>query len=554
MSVRDMKLPESIETREYQLDAATAVVNQWYETGDHGSLLILPTGCGKTITAGIVTQYQIEAMSHKVLFMAHRSKLIQQATNVFQSAFGFATAVEKGEQSEREYAKLTGSEAEVVVATVQSLHSDRLMSRFTPDHFGCIIIDEAHRSGADSYGAVLEYFQGYKLMGITATPDGSKTGIGHRYQSIAYQMRLTQAILDGHLCRVKIRTIPVPINLKEIKTTGGDYNLGDIIERISPHIETIVYNVKPHLGTRQTVVFTPDVGSAKAVAEMFSCMGVPAEYVAGNSGKFGVGTKETEERLTRFERREIQVIVCCEILSEGWDSPQVECVVICRPTKKRYKYVQMVGRGTRQCRSINKTDVLVLDLDWQCDETSRELCKIHELFADGTVDADVVEALGHEIKKRQGSGKTKDEIDVLSLLQELQRDTHYMRMLKVKYTGKHTELYQHTERDPLGVGKVLDLKVRRGKDFDMRGGGPAKPGQIAALNLFGVTGAEKMSLWGAGRLLKKLESREKKGLASHQQVKVMLKAGVDETQAREMKKRDAASVVSEIVSKQGSLF
>lgn len=556
MTPRDLKLPDSIEARAYQMNAACAVVERWM-AGDRGTLLILPTGCGKTITSGIVAQDVIEHQEGRVLFLAHRETLINQAHNCMQSAFGFAACIEMGSQSEAEFRSLTGQDAEVVVATVQSLHLNRLQERFSPGRFSHIILDEAHRSGADSYGTVIDYFRDAKLMGITATPDGSKTGIGHRYNSIAYQMSFTQAVQEEHLCRFIHRTVPVPINLKEIRTTGGDYKIGDIIERISPSIEKICFNIKPHIVGRQTVIFTPDVGSAKAMADMLVEMGVSAEYVAGTGGKFGVGRELKKDRLDRFEKREFQVIVCCELLTEGWDVPAVSCVVICRPTRKRWKYIQMVGRGTRQWHAGGKKNLLVLDLDWQCDESSRDVCKVHELFADGTEDHDTIDALGKEIVRRQKSGdKTKEEIDVLQLLVDLKKDTHYTRLLKVKYTGREKELYQHKDRDPVGVGKVLDFKVRRGKDFDMRGGGPAKPGQIAALNLLGVTGAEKMSLWGASRLLQKLESRAKKGMASHQQVQRMLSAGVDEVQARTMKAKDAAAVVADIVvtQHQGRMF
>jgi superfamily II DNA or RNA helicase len=548
-----MELPPTIERKEYQLDAACGVVAQW-EAGRHSTLLIMPTGTGKTITAGLVSKFALDELGRSTLYIAHRTELIQQATKCYVNAFGCATAVEQGSQSERDFVALHGQEPEVLVATVQSLHVERLMARFRQNRFGLIVIDEAHHSAAQSYQDVLNYFQDYYLLGITATPDGASKNLGARYESIAYQMRFADAVADGHLVSVVYRVVPVPVDLREIKCTGGDYNMGELAERISPLVETIAFNIRPHLGQRQTVIFTPDVGSAQAMADMLTQMGTPAEYVAGEGGKFGLGRTLRAERLERFGRREFQVICCCDLLVEGWDMPSVSCVVICRPTRKPYKYRQMAGRCTRLCEAIGKVDGLIIDLDWQTDKSSRDLCRVHELFAEG-VDKETLDLFATEIKRRSGSGKSAADLDVLRLLKELQTDTHKSRLLKVRYTGKQTELYRHTDSDPVGVGRILNVGVRK-KDFNMRGGGRAAGGQIEALRRLGIHGGEKMSLWGAGRLLSRLESRERKGLASHQQVKRMLGAGVDEEQARAMSLRDASSVIADIKQHetQGEMF
>jgi superfamily II DNA or RNA helicase len=549
-----MELPPTIERKEYQIDAACAAVDAW-ASGIQSCLLCMPTGTGKTITAGVIAKYALEELSRPALFIAHRTELIQQATKCFINAFGMATAVEQAGQSEREFVAMHGTPPEVVVATVQSLHPERIAARYDPHRFGLIVVDEAHRSSADSYKAVLDHFQDYYLLGITATPDGARKNLVSRYQKIAYQMRFSDAIEHGHLVPVVHRTVPVPVDLKDITVTAGDYNPGELVERISPLVEMIAYNIRPHIGQRQTVIFTPDVGSAKAMADMLKQMGTKAEYVAGDGGNFGISKTLRTDRLSRFAKREFQVICCCDLLVEGWDQPNVSCVVVARPTRKRSRYAQMVGRCTRLCPEIGKVNGLILDLDWQVDKSSRDLCRVHQLFSEG-VDPDTMAALGEEVNRRgRRSSEPGKDINVLQLLREMERDTHTSRLFKVKYTGQHTQIYRHIDHDPVGVGRVLDFKVRKGKDFNLSGGGPASKYQVETLRSLGVRGVESMSLWGAGRLLGKLKSREKKGLASHQQVLRMLNAGVDPEQARAMSKRDASSVIADIQTKhQGTLF
>lgn len=546
---REIEVPDSIDRKDYQIDALCGVVRA-YEEGHSSALLVMPTGCGKTITAGLVAKYALEQLDRKILFVAHRSELIEQAEYTFVTAFGFAAAVEKAGQTERQFRELHGQEPEVVVATVQSLHERRLSANYKADRFGLIIIDEAHRSTAASYKKMLAHFDNYLLLGITATPDGATKALGSLYGKIAYQLRLRDAIRHGYLVPIIVRKIPVPVDLRELSTTGGDYTAGDLAERIEPAVESLCANVKANIGTRQTVIFTPDVGSAQACASMLSQMGVKAEYVAGEGGKFGVSQADRRDRLRRFRNQEYQVVVCCDLLVEGWDMPSVSCVVIARPTRKRSRYCQMVGRGTRLCAAIGKVNCLLLDLDWQADESSRELCRPHVLFAESNVSSEDIDLLGEHLAERQKNNRLKEDVNLDELLGRIQEDRHAARLIRVKFSGKHTKLYQGLDADPLGVGKVLDISLVKRRDFDSQAGGPASRYQVERLAALGVIHGERMSLWGASRLIQKLESRDKKGLASHQQVKFILAHGAAEDQARALKRAEASHVIAELLVKQ----
>lgn len=552
LNPRELEFPAGIEKRDYQVDALCGVVSAW-EGGDHANLLVMPTGTGKTAAAGMIAKYAIEQLDRKVLFIAHREELIRQAETAFVSAFGFETAIEKASESEAKWKEEHGNRTpEVVIACIASLHTDRLQRRYDPKRFGLIIVDEAHHVGGKSYGTVFDFFQGAYRLGITATPDRIKN---KWFRGVAYRLRMKKAIEDGWLVRPIVRKIPVPVNLKDIRTVGGDFDLDAVSQRLSPAMECLCTQIKSNIGDRQTVAFLPDVGAAQACAEMLRQMGVSAEYVSGDGSKYGMSMAVRKERLASYKSREYQVICCCDLLIEGWDLTSVSAVVIARPTRKRDRYVQMVGRGMRICPELGKTTCLILDLDWQAEDGTRELCRAHVILADDDVPDAALELLGRIIDRPASPGKSKEDLDILSVLNQIMSDTQKCSILSVEYTGKHSTLYDAIESDPIGIGRVLDIDFNKRRDFDVTRSGPATPWQIDQLKSFGVHGQEKMSLWGASRLIQKLKSREKKGLASHQYVKRLLALGVNEDQARCMSPKEAAAVMAEVrLKEQGKLF
>jgi type I site-specific restriction endonuclease len=279
---------------------------------------------------------------------------------------------------------------------------------------------------------------------------------------------------------------------------------------------------------------------------MLSQMGVPSRPVAGTGGKNGMPAAERAANIAAFEKNEYQVIVCCDLLTEGYDCPQIACVVVARPTRARWKYTQMVGRGTRICPEQGKTDLLVLDLDWATDESSRDLCVPFMLFEDET-DAASAALLGRRTRERAGPRLSRDDLDLLAALRECERDTDHGTRVVVSYTGKFAEKWATVDSDPVGVGKVLAVKLRKRHDFDHTRVPPASEGQVAALARHGVRDGEKLTKWGAGKLLTALAKRLKSGQASYQQVRRLLAEGVDEGQARDLSRSDAARVIADRV-------
>lgn len=535
-----------IEGRPYQVEACEAVHSQFAE-GVNSTLLVAATGTGKTVMAGMIIDRWLVEEGSKVLFMAHRDELIRQAARTLgEEGFGFDVAIEKADEN----AAVSAPE-HVVVGSVQTLQSNRLMS-WNPKEFGLIIVDEAHHALADSYTKTLNWFEGYKLLGITATPSrGDRKNLGARFQTKAYEYGLRRAISEEWLAPIKIRECQTAVDLKKIKTTGGDYNQGELEEAIGPHLRDLAEAFCKEVGDRTAVVFTPDVGSAMGFAEYCTvAFGKKADYVAGSGGSFGMARVERQSRLARFEARETQIIVCCELLIEGWDVRHIGAVGICRPTKQWSRYAQMVGRGTRLSPDTGKTDLLVIDFDWQTEEDDKDLCTAVSLFDDGSVDPEVM-AVARELER---ASKAED-LDPTELLEEAERIHVARRRWKVQQGTKEAKTYSVMERDPIGVCKILDVKLNRKYDIDRRGTNPASQGQLNYLKVLGVKAPESLSKWGASKLINKLVKRKDTGLASAHQVQTLLGSGMFADRARQLSTVEASLAIAELVQpRQGVLF
>ena len=537
-ALASLELPPGVEPRDYQLQAVEAALSDL--RAGHRSLVVMPTGTGKTVVAVSISQIVHREDGRPTLFLAHTDPLIQQAAAGYAD-WGALTAIEMANQKEAEF-RATVGDPDVVVGTVQTLQGHRLKSK-PKDRFGLIIVDEAHHAKAPSYKAILDHFGGHAwILGLTATPDGgaAKQLLGDVFPKLSFHYKIRDAIQDEVLVPIRVRRVPVKVDLRQMSMRGGDYTVSEIEARITPIVEQLAVNIKENIGSRKTVVFCPCVGSASAMSSMLRQVGVKSKYVAGAGGAFGMPRPERRKILEEFRTPAIQVIVCCDLLTEGYDHPEISCIVVARPTRKRYKYVQMIGRGTRRCDRANKQDLLVLDLDWQTDNTTRDLCIPVMLFSEET---DVPSYKQFQAGVREAT-ENGDDVDIFAELKKAERRA-MLREVRVSYTGKFGHKFAMVEHDPIGVMKILDLKVKKYFDFGERGGGPITDRQKWLLGTLGVKNADGMSKWGASKLIERLNRRSKTGMASFQQVQKLLAKGVEEEQARTLSRQDAARVIAE---------
>lgn len=353
-----------MELRPYQQEARAAVWEQW-ETGRDKTLLVLPTGCGKTIVFAAVTEDAVRK-GFRVLILAHRGELLEQAADKIMKATGLGCAVEKAEQS------CKGQWFRVIVGSVQTLMRVKRLEQFPRDYFDTIIIDEAHHAISDSYQVILRYFDKAKVLGVTATPDrGDQKNLGKVFDSLAYEYTLPQAIKEGYLVPIRALTVPIKIDFTKVGTSAGDYKPNDIATALDPYLERIAEEMSKHCADRKTVVFLPLVKTSQKFRDILNRHGFRAAEVNGESA-------DREDILRDYAEGKYNVLCNSMLLTEGWDCPEVDCVVVLRSTKVRALYCQMVGRGTRLAEG--KDHLLLLDFLWHTER--HELCRPACLIAE----------------------------------------------------------------------------------------------------------------------------------------------------------------------------
>lgn len=349
--------------RDYQEEAREAVQAEW-EKGNKRTLLVLPTGCGKTIVFSSITEDRVR-QGERVLILAHRGELLDQASDKLKKVTGLNTAVEKAEQTSLD------SFFRVVVGSIQTLQSEKRLKKFEPDHFDTIIVDEAHHCISDGYQRVLQYFENANVLGVTATPDrGDMRNLGTYFDSLAYEYTLPKAIKAGYLSPIKALTIPLKLDLSSVSQQGGDFKTKDLGTALDPYLDQIAEEMTKYCKDRKTVVFLPLVKTSQKFCHILKQKGFKAAEVNGSS-------VNRAEILEDFENNKYNVLCNSMLLTEGWDCPDVDCVVVLRPTKVRALYSQMVGRGTRL--APGKEELLLLDFLWHSER--HELCRPAHLIA-----------------------------------------------------------------------------------------------------------------------------------------------------------------------------
>ena len=344
-----------MELRPYQQEAREAVEHQWGEVDR--TLLVLPTGCGKTIVFASVTADRVSA-GDRVLILAHRGELLEQAADKLRQAVGLGCAVEKAGES------CLGSWYRVVVGSVQTLMREQRLEQFPPDYFGTIVIDEAHHAVSDSYRRILDHFSDAKVLGVTATPDrGDMRDLGAVFESLAYEYTLPRAIREGYLTPIQALTVPLTLDISGVSMQSGDFKASEIDTALDPYLEQIAGEMAQLCADRKTVVFLPLVKTSQKFRDILNGHGFRAAEVNGES-------TDRAEVLADFDAGKYNVLCNSMLLTEGWDCPSVDCVVVLRPTKVRGLYCQMVGRGTRL--SPGKGNLLLLDFLWMTER--HELC------------------------------------------------------------------------------------------------------------------------------------------------------------------------------------
>ena len=481
--------------RPYQQAARDSIHAQW-EQGRLRTLLVLPTGTGKTIVFASVAADQVRA-GDRVLILAHRGELLEQAADKLQRSTGLVSAVEKAEST------CLNSWFRVVVGSVQTLQRSARLERFPRDYFGTIIIDEAHHAITDGYRRILDYFESAKVLGVTATPDrGDMRNLGEVFDSLAYEYKLTDAIKEGYLCKIMAQTIPLQLDISEVGFTSGDYSLGQLGTALDPYLEQIAAEMAQRCKGRKTVVFLPLIKTSQKFRDLLNAKGFRAAEVNGQSA-------DRKEVLADFDAGKYNVLCNSMLLTEGWDCPSVDCVVVLRPTKVRSLYCQMVGRGTRLSPETGKTELLLLDFLWHVER--HELCRPAHLIAESE---DVARAMTERLEQA-GCPEDLEEVE-----REAAKDVVEERERALAEQLESMRKRKRKLVDPLQFEMSIASEDLTGYvpqfAWEMA---PASDAQKAALEKAGICPDEIGCAGKASLLMDKIAKRRAEGLATPKQIR-----------------------------------
>ncbi|MCI2161191.1 MAG: DEAD/DEAH box helicase [Oscillospiraceae bacterium] len=488
-----------MELRPYQQEARESVENEWNK-GVQRTLLVLPTGTGKTIVFAKITEDCVRS-GNRVLILAHRGELLDQAADKLLKSTGLRCATEKAEES------CLDSFFRVTVGSVQTLMRQSRLEKFDPNYFGTIIIDEAHHAISDSYQRILEYFNHAKVLGVTATPDrGDMKNLGSVFDTLSYEYSLPQAIHEGYLCPIKALTIPLQMDLTGVGMQSGDFKVGDLGTALDPYLEQIASEMQKVCLNRKTVVFLPLVKTSQKFRDILNAHGFRAAEVNGESD-------DRSQVLTDFDSGKYNVLCNSMLLTEGWDCPTVDCIVVLRPTKVRGLYSQMVGRGTRL--SPGKTHLLLLDFLWLTER--HELCHPANLICSNH---DVAQKMTENLEAAGGP------VDIMEAENQASEDVVAQRE---EALAKQLNEMKHRKRklvDPLQFEMSIQAEDLTGyvPSFGWEAA-PATDKQRQTLEKLGVFPDEIDCAGKAKLLLDKLGMRRESGLTTPKQIRFLESRG-----------------------------
>lgn len=485
-----------MELRPYQQEAKDAIFEQW-DNGVKKTLLVLPTGCGKTVVFAKVTEDCVR-QGNRVLILAHRGELLDQAADKLMKTTGLGCALEKAENT------CLGSWFRVVVGSVQTLMRQKRLDQFPEDFFDTIIIDEAHHCISDSYQKVLKHFPDAQILGVTATPDrGDMQNLGQFFESLAYEYTLPKAIKEGYLTPIKALTIPLKIDMSSVSVQAGDFKVSDIGTALDPYLEGIAEEMKKYCSDKKTVVFLPLVKTSQKFRDLLNEHGFQAAEVNGNS-------QDRAEILADFEAGKYNVLCNSMLLTEGWDCPSVDCIVVLRPTKVRSLYCQMVGRGTRLFPG--KDHLLLLDFLWHTER--HELCHPASLICSNEEVAqkmteNLEEAAGCPIDIEDAEQKASEDV-VAQREEALAKQLAEMKRRKKKLV------------DPLQFEMSIQAEDLSGYvpafGWEM---GPPSDKQKSTLEKLGILPDQIENAGKAAKLLDRLDKRRNEGLTTPKQIRFL---------------------------------
>ncbi|KAI0888838.1 P-loop containing nucleoside triphosphate hydrolase protein [Annulohypoxylon maeteangense] len=353
---------QKISLRDYQEECIQSVLAS-VNNGHKRLGISLATGAGKTI---IFTQLidRIKPDSdeaNQTLILAHRRELVEQAARHCANAYPLKKVeIEMGNMH------ASGS-ADITIASIQSINSGERIEKFNPDRFKLVLVDEAHHIVAPQYLRTLEHFSldtkqedSPILVGVSATfsrTDGLR--LGAAIDEIVYHKDYVDMIGDKWLSDVIFTTVETKADISKVgSAANGDFHtreLSRVVNTKQVNEVTVRSWLAKASGRKSTLVFCVDLSHIDGLTETFHRFGVDARFVTGETPNV-----ERSKLIDAFKNREFPVLVNCGVFTEGTDIPNIDCIILARPTRSRNLLVQMIGRGMRL--HPDKTDCHIIDM------------------------------------------------------------------------------------------------------------------------------------------------------------------------------------------------
>lgn len=488
-----------IDLRPYQAEAIDAVFVE-FQKGHDRTLVVLPTGTGKTIVFAKVVEIKVNG-GKRALILAHRSELLDQASDKLMFASGLETALEKAEFTS------IGRDELVTVASVQTLSQEKRLYRFPRDYFDLIVVDEAHHCMSDTYQRILNYFSSAKVLGVTATPDrADQKNLGQFFDSKAYEYPLHRAIKEGWLCPIKAQMIPLKLDIHNVGISNGDYAVGEIGCALEPYLNQIAREMLNYCKGRKTVVFLPLIETSQKFCELLNMYGFRAVEVNGKS-------PDRQQKISDFENGKYEILCNSMLLTEGWDCPPVDCIVVLRPTKVRSLYQQMVGRGMRT--APNKNELLLLDFLWMTEK--HDLCRPSALISK---DADIAKRIDKKMMDKESG------IDLIEAEQEATRDAIQEREDSLARELASMRKKKRQLVDPIQYAFSIEAEDLASYEPTFAWEyGPATEKQIQCLEKLGIYAESIENCGMASMLIDRLINRKNAGLSTPRHIRCLERYG-----------------------------
>ncbi len=343
----------NLSLRPYQQEAVENCI-RFHKEKKNSQLMILPTGTGKTITFCSIIKF----LGYRTLILSHTSQLKRQI------------AQECLKHCKDQFC---------VSQTIQWICKGENLLKIMKQHFDLLIIDESHHAFSESYQNVIKLFKSKSklLIGCTATPFRlDKQSIYKIFPYVICKKNITEMIEDGYLSDIKGYRVKTNIDLKGVRIKAGDFNIRQLssIINTSNRNDIILFMYNKILSNKKTVIFCVSISHCDEVSKKFREDGIQCKSVHGK-----IKREDVFKILHEFKIGKISCITTCQMLTEGFDEPTIEALMICRPTKSPGLYIQMIGRGLRI--SPNKKYCEIVELT----DNAHDICSFETLSTEKTV-------------------------------------------------------------------------------------------------------------------------------------------------------------------------